>query len=268
MELDDAYDNLGHIPGAMEYIAKWVDSAAAFREQAQFSGQSQLDQSYGPTPRQSYDVFFPERPAVGLCIFVHGGYWRRFDRRVFSHVAAGPIAQGWVTALPSYDLCPNVRISEITRQISAMIHVAAEQFAGPIALAGHSAGGHLVARMLDPGSLAEDVATRLRSVTAISPVSDLRPLLRTSMNEDFRLTQDEAASESPVLMSKRRNVPVRVWVGADERPAFLDQARWLSEAWTCPLRIAGGKHHLDVIDAMIDPESQMIADILGQGVSR
>jgi hypothetical protein len=56
---------------------------------------------------------------------------------------------------------------------------------------------------------------------------------------------------------------VTVWVGADERPAFLDQARWLAETWGCGHVVAPGKHHFDVIDALADPDSQMVATLVG-----
>jgi len=263
MDLDDAYDNLGHIPGALDFPPRWDQAAAAFREAARTAGRAQLDIRYGATARQSYDVFTPSGPSSGLAIFVHGGYWRRFDKSVFSHLAEGALARGWTMAVPSYDLCPDVRISEITRQIAAMVGHVAEQVPGPIALAGHSAGGHLVARLLTPGLLEDGVVARLHRVTPISPVADLRPLLHTAMNADFRLSPREAEAESPVLMRNRIDRPVHVWVGADERPAFLDQARWLAEAWDCPLRIMPGTHHLDVIDALTDPDSEMVSDMLG-----
>ena len=46
-----------------------------------------------------------------------------------------------------------------------------------------------------------------------------------------------------------------VWVGGDERPVFLEQARWLSEAWGCGLVIDDGRHHFDVVDGLETPDS-------------
>ena len=165
--------------------------------------------------------------------------------------------------MPSYDLCPAVRIADITQQIAQAITTAAAMVAGPVVLSGHSAGGHLVARMLQPGLLPDAVAARLQHVMPISPVADLRPLLRTSMNNDFRLDEAGAIAESPVLLDHRLPVPVTVWVGAKERPVFLDQARLLAEAWGCAHVVDKGKHHFDVIDALADPESGMVQHLLG-----
>ena len=258
MELDDAYANAAHIPGAEGYPPRWAQQAVAFREALSSAGRASLAIPYGDSPRQKLDLFLPEGVPNGVCVFVHGGYWLRFDNSYWSHLAAGPLARGWAVAMPSYDLCPDVTIAGITRQIARAVTVVAEQVAGPVALSGHSAGGHLVARMAVPGVLPPEVAQRLHSIVPISPVADLRPMLKTSMNAQFGLDLATAEAESPVLM-RPMEVPVTVWVGADERPAFLDQARWLAEAWGCGHVVAEGRHHFDVIDGLASPDGAMVA---------
>lgn len=256
MELDDAYDNLNHIPDALSYEPRWSSLAAAFR--ATQNQRARIGVSYGSSPRQRFDLFSPEGTAVGLCVFVHGGYWRRFDSSFWSHLAAGPLAHGWAVAMPSYDLCPDVKIGDITRQIAHAIECIAIQQDGPVVLFGHSAGGHLVSRMLAPGMLSDPVAQRICHVTPISPLADLRPLRNTKMNTDFQLSEAEACAESPVLNTNRLPVRTRVWVGAEERPGFLDQASWQSQAWGCEMEIVPKAHHFDIIDALADPESRMV----------
>jgi pimeloyl-ACP methyl ester carboxylesterase len=81
--------------------------------------------------------------------------------------------------------------------------------------------------------------------------------MNLSMNTEFNLDQTEAESESPMLMPKP-DVPVTVWVGANERPVFLDQARWLAEAWNATHVIDPNRHHFDVIDGLIDSNSALI----------
>ena len=263
MRLDDAYANAAHIPGADAFPPRWAAQAAAFREGLIEQGLADLDVSYGDSARQRLDLFLPEATPRGLFVFVHGGYWLRFDKSVWSHLAGGMLHHGWACALPSYDLCPAVGIPEITRQIAEAVGHAAQAVAGPIRLAGHSAGGHLVARMAVPGVLPEPVAARLAHVMPISPVADLRPLLETSMNADLGLDAETAAAESPVLMRPRAGLAVTAWVGGDERPAFLDQARWLAEAWGCGHVVDAGRHHFDVIEALADQGSAMVARLCG-----
>ncbi|MRH22159.1 alpha/beta hydrolase [Rhodovulum strictum] len=266
MDWDDAYANAAHIPGAMDYPPRWAASAAAFRAHAR----GETDMPYGQHPRQRFDIFLPPGRPAGLMIFVHGGYWMRFDKSFWSHLAAGPVARGLAVALPSYRLAPEAGIPAITADIAAALPVMARLAPGPIVLAGHSAGGHLVARMLCPDiALPEPVASRLARVIAISPLADLRPLLRTRMNQTLCLDAATASAESPVLHRPRPGLPVTAWVGAAERPAFLDQARWLAEAWPgTALHIAETRHHFDVIEALETPASPLtdaVAGGLGMG---
>ena len=78
------------------------------------------------------DLYAPEascdtnRPTV---VFVHGGYWRRFDKSYWSHFSHGALAQGWRVVMPSYDLCPRVTIAEITQQMRSCVTQIAEKFA-------------------------------------------------------------------------------------------------------------------------------------------
>jgi len=153
--------------------------------------------------------------------------------------------------MPSYDLCPTVSIAEITRQIALAVQHVAGVTEGPLSLSEHSAGGHLVSRMLDRALIPTAVAERILHVVPISPLSDLRPLMNTSMNEDFKLDTEAAIAESPIFMTDRHALPVTVRVGGTERPDFLDHARWLSEAWGVGLVIAPELHHFDVIDDLL-----------------
>ncbi|MBO6898452.1 MAG: alpha/beta hydrolase [Shimia sp.] len=253
MDWDDAYSNGAYIEGAEGYPPRWEQEAAAFRDCAE----AELDVAYGDGERHKFDLFRPRGAAKGLLVFVHGGYWMAFDKSYWSHFARGAVERGWAVALPSYDLAPDVRISEITKQIAAAVTRACTLVHGPVVLAGHSAGGHLVARMICDGVLPEDVAARVSRVVPISPLADLRPLMKTAMNVKLQLDAAESDAESPMWQAPRAGVGVTVLVGAAERPAFLDQARWLSEAWDCDLVVTGGRHHFDVIDAFADPDSDM-----------
>ncbi|GGG78182.1 esterase [Salipiger pallidus] len=261
MDLSDAYANGPYIAQAETYPPRWTEAAAQFR--AALPGARRREGlAYGQSARERFDLFLPEGTARGVVVFVHGGYWMKFGREVWSHLAAGSLAAGWAVAMPSYDLCPDVRISGITAQIAAAVTAIAAEVPGPIRLAGHSAGGHLVARMPAPGVLPDDVAARIAHVMPISPLSDLRPLLHTDMNATLHLDASEAWGESPIAMATP-TVPVTVWVGADERPAFIDQARWLIEAWDATLVIDDGRHHFDVIDGLGTPGSSMLNALLG-----
>ncbi|MCP1168262.1 alpha/beta hydrolase, partial [Limimaricola sp. ASW11-118] len=132
---------------------------------------------------------------------------------------------------------------------------------GPLRLAGHSAGGHLVARMAC-ADLSPPWRDRVARIVPISPLSDLRPLMGTTMNDDLRLDREEAEAESPVLCDQV-DLPMTVWVGAAERPAFIEQARGLAAKRGCDLVQAPGRHHFDVIEELAEPDSPLTGALLG-----
>ncbi|MBN9670745.1 alpha/beta hydrolase [Roseibium aggregatum] len=259
---DDAYANAAHIEGAAEYPVRWAKEAEAFR--SGWAGK-ELDICYGKGDRQRFDLFFPRGNSKGLVVFVHGGYWLRFDKSTWSHLARGCLENGWTVCLPGYDLAPDVRIAEITQEITEAIETAAARVAGPIRLTGHSAGGHLVTRMLcEDAALPAAVISRIEKVVSISGLHDLRPLLRTEMNRKFKMTEEDAVAESPALKTPVGNCPVVAWVGSSELPEFLRQSEMLAAAW--PLTVCRhdpGLHHFNVIDGLKEPGSPLTSALLG-----
>lgn len=244
-DLSDAYANGAYIDNAGEYPPRWAKAAQSFRDS--LGARAKLDLAYGAASRQRYDQFEPEGEAKGTVVFVHGGYWRAFGKSDWSHLAAGPVARGWRVVMAGYTLAPEVRISDITAEIRRLVAT----LDGPLRLTGHSAGGHLVCR-------AAEYAER---VVSISGVHDLRPLLQTDINEALHLDAEEAAAESPVLQACPK-AEVIAWVGADERPAFVDQTRWLGDAWGAEVVIEPGRHHFDVIDSLADPHGALTKALL------
>lgn len=261
---DDAYANGAYIPGAAEYPPRWEMAAKAYRGTVS----ADLDIAYGDHPRQRFDLFWPNGTPKGLAVFVHGGYWLKFDKSSWSHLAEGARIAGWAVAAPSYVLAPEARIAEITEMISAAVTVAATKVAGPIHLAGHSAGGHLVSRLACGNApFPADVASRIGRVLSISGLHDLRPLQKTSMNGDLRLDDAEAAAESAALCAPRASTDVVAWVGADERPEFIRQTELLKTAWDGQVNISSviepARHHFDVIDGLSTPDSAITKAFIG-----
>ncbi|MEM7710279.1 MAG: alpha/beta hydrolase [Pseudomonadota bacterium] len=222
--LDDAYSNASYIPDAAAYPPRWQAAAEAFRAATPYE-----TVAYGARSTERLDIFWPEDPPQGLIVFVHGGYWRRFGRSDWSHFAAGGVAAGYAVAIPGYPLVPSVRIRDITVAVSRAVEVAARRVAGPIRLTGHSAGGHLCVRLI-MADAAPVCAERIATCVPISPMADLRPLLRQSLNADWCLDLAEAEAESPALGAPLAGPKAVVHVGVAERPSFLWQAKALGHA--------------------------------------
>jgi arylformamidase len=267
-EWDDAYANAPNIPGGSRWPEAWTEPSEIFREKLFSDGRARLDLPYAERPRNRFDLFVPRGTPKGLVVFVHGGYWRRFDKSDWSHLARGPVESGFAVAMPSYTLCPEVRIADITREIGAAIEQAAGMIEGPIRLAGHSAGGHLVTRMITTTSpLSEAVLGRIRNVVSISGVHDLRPIMKTEMNIDLKIDEADAQAESPALQTPMDGARVTCWVGGAERSEFIRQSALLANIWiglgaeTCSL-VEPDRHHFNVIDGLTDPEHPLTRTLL------
>ncbi len=257
---DDAFQNGKYISGGGEYLGMWKVKSATFRETLP-AKQRHIGVVYGRHPREVYDLFLPEGAAKGVLVFIHGGYWQTLDHTLWSHLAAGPIAHGWAVAMPGYRLCPEASIAEITHSMVAALEAISQQVNGDIIICGHSAGGHLTARMACD-DIALPCANRVRRYVSISGVHDLRPLTRTGLNEALRLDMASAAAESPALKTPRAGVELLAWVGEKERPEFLRQNNLLGNIWRGAFAKTGcvhakGHHHFSVIGDMAEPKSAL-----------
>lgn len=258
---EDAYANAANIAGGEKWPDAWTGPAADFRQLS--SKSARLDIPYGDHRREAMDLFLPKETPKGLFVFVHGGFWIRLDKSYWSHLAAGAVAAGWAVVMPSYPLCPEVRVRDIAQCVARAVTLAASQVDGPIRLAGHSAGGQIVTRLACGGTgLPEAVLDRVDRIMSISGLHDLRPLLRTQLNETIGLDNTEAIAESPALLEPAVDVPVICWVGANERSEFVRQNALLANVWR-GLGLATeaveepDRHHFDVIDGLQSANSPM-----------
>lgn len=265
---DDAYANGVNIARGDRWPEAWIRPAETFRGAMLSAGRAKLDLAYGERPRNRLDLFLPEGLVRGLAVFVHGGFWLQTDKSVWSHLAEGAVESGYAVAMPSYTLCPEVRIAEIVKEVAAAVEEAAKHVEGPLMLTGHSAGGHLASRMVTATSpLASHVQQRIRNVVSISGLHDLRPLLSTTMNEKLALDEAEALAESPALLRPMANTRITCWAGASERAEFLRQNALLANIWTglgatTTTIIEPNKHHFDILDGLTDATHPLTRTLL------
>jgi arylformamidase len=266
---ENAYANGANIAKGENWPNAWIEPAKTYRDTLAGKGRARLDIAYGDAPRSHFDLFLPESEPKGLVVFVHGGYWVRFDNSYWSHLANGPVKRGYAVAMPSYTLCPQTRISGITKEIGAAIAAAAAMVEGPIHLTGHSAGGHLATRMISATSpLPEALRSRIRNTVSISGVHDLRPMMRLALNADLKLDEAECFAESPALLRPLDGVMLTCWVGAGERGEFVRQNALLANIWTglgAMTRVVeeADRHHFSIVDGLADPDHPMVRELLG-----
>lgn len=265
---DDEFANMAHVEGSEKLLGIWAEQAAAYRKKN--SSITQI--TYGSESREYFDLVLPQGTPKGLVVFVHGGYWIRLSPADWTQLAEGACARGWAVALPGYTLAPDASITHITHQITKAIAHAADQVSGPIVITGHSAGGHLAARMMcSDTALPKAVLNRVRHTVPISGVFDLRPLMWTAMNDLLKLDEAEAVSASPVLsrpyIDAGEGPRVTFWVGAAERPEFVRQNRLMSSMWEGLGAMVSqfedpGMNHFTVVDALRDPDSALVNTLL------
>ncbi|MEZ5871196.1 MAG: alpha/beta hydrolase [Nitratireductor sp.] len=265
---DDAYANMTNVPRGEIFPELWDNRSQALRQQLEPMGRYEPKIPYAHGERNFYDLYLPQGEARGVHVFIHGGYWMRFDSSSFSFLAQGSLERGYAVAMPSYPLCPKVRISEITRDIATAIEAISARFTVPLFISGHSAGGHLATRMVcDDSALDNTTRQRIRRVMSISGVHDLRPLLRLELNSTLQLDPGEAALESAALHAPATDARIICWVGAGERSEFIRQNALLANIWTglgaetmCVEE--ADRHHFNVIDGLADTNSTMTEVLL------
>ena len=258
MSLEAEYNNRALVPDHPAVMQGWRDAAEAAR-----AATPPLAIAYGPGPREVMDLF-EAGPDAPVAVFLHGGYWQALDKDWFSGIAPAFLAHGVSLAIPSYALCPDVRLGRILRQVRAAVEAMRARSGTRPVVFGHSAGGHMAACMLSEG--------RAAAAVAISGVFDLAPLISTSLNHALALDAAEAAALSPIHWpvpdgSTPGGTVLDCVVGGDESAEFLRQSKMMAELWggrgvETRYDALPGRNHFTVLDPLFDADSALVRRIV------
>ena len=266
-ELEAQYNNVARRPDVAEVMQNWTGRSADYRGRADAS----LDCAYGGHARERIDLFRSGDNGSPLLVYIHGGYWQRGDRSMYSFVAEAFNAAGVDVAVIGYPLCPEVSMSaladSIRRALAWLYRHAAEHGLDPsrINLSGHSAGGHLTALGLatDWPAFAPDLpADLIKSGVPLSGLYRLAPLLPTTISEVLHLTDTEVEGLSPIFATPPAPVRTLVVVGGAESEQFFVQADDLAAAWGGAMPMIErydepGVDHFDLVNRLADPGSEL-----------
>ena len=257
LDYEAEYNNRARVLDHPAVMQRWREAAEAAR-----AAHPPLRIAYGRGPREVMDLF-SAGDAAPVAVFLHGGYWQALDKDWFSGLAPPLLAQGVSLAVPSYDLCPAVRLGAILGQVRAAVENIRQRTGARPVVFGHSAGGHMAACMLSEG--------RASAAVAISGVFDLAPLIPTSLNLALRLDGAEAAALSPIHWpvpdgSTPGGTVLDCLVGADESPEFLRQSRMMADHWAARgvetrYEALAGLNHFTVLDPVFDADSPLVRRI-------
>lgn len=248
LALEEEYNNRARVPEHPGIIESWARDSAAYRE-----AHPPRVIRYGEGERHTFDLF--EAGAGPALMYIHGGYWQALDKSFHSIHARGPNRLCVSVAVVSYDLCPNVRIGDIVEQVRAACAAFHRETRAPIVVSGHSAGGHLAACMLA-------TEAHVPAAYSISGLSELAPLIPTSLNEKLGLDADEAEALSPIFWPAPEGKTLDAVVGSEESSEFLRQSAEIVRMWgedgvETRYEEIEGANHFTVIAPLTDPASAM-----------
>jgi arylformamidase len=257
-ELDAAYNNSAHVADSAAKLADWSKRSAQLRAKHP----RLLDLAYGERPRNRVDVFPCSVPNAPLFVFIHGGYWQRNAKEIFSCMAQGPMARGFDVALPGYTLAPDASLTAIVAEIRAAIRWLRREGPrhgigrGRMIVGGWSAGGHLTAMTMGMPEVAASLP--------ISGVFDIEPCRLNYLNDKLNLTTDEAAALSPLHHLPTKAGPLCVAYGTAELPELQRQSQAYFQAWTKAglsgviLRLEG-HNHFSILEELAAPDGGLSA---------
>ena len=230
-----------------------------------------LDVRYGDGEKQKLDVFYCGDPGAPTLIWIHGGYWQRGDKSVYSFLATPFVQKGVNVVVVGYDLCPTVSMTRLTEELrEAMVFLWDEATTLKInrdrmTVMGHSAGGHLTEMMMATDWPARDAALPADLIKAsipVSPLSYLEPVrLTLALNENLRMDVAEADALSPMTNHPPvTNAPQLVVVGGAETDEFHRQTqmyvdKYASAARAVEMYVVPDVDHFDELNVLADPAS-------------
>lgn len=260
--LDRLYNNRLLVPECMDILQRWTQESEVVRS----STSCNIDVAYGQGEKEKLDIF----PAVAksnpapVLLFIHGGYWRSLDKADQSFLAPAFTQSGSCVVIPNYSLCPAVMVSEIVLELVkavAWVYKNIAQYGGDpsrITIAGHSAGGHLVAMLLSclwqkvDKTLPKDVVKNALSISGLFELET--PMHSPYLQDSLHLTPAEVKRISPAWMPAPKQGKLYSVVGGDESPEFLRHNHLIQEAWgkqVVPVCEAlTGLNHFTVLEAL------------------
>ena len=261
------------VPNVEGYFERSAELSVTARKELK----CEIDLAYGDTAGQKLDVFPAANKGAPVHIFIHGGYWRSLDKHYYSHVAGPMVAAGATVVVVNYDLCPEVRITDIVEQMRravVWVHGNIEKFNGDankIYVSGHSAGGHLTGMLAATDWKAESglPIDLIKGTAPLSGLFDIEPHRNSQLQPDIRLTEEEAKTQSPLYLPPVAKGSAFVAVGGGEPDLF----HWQSLAYAAHLRLHGIKaeyvsvgndNHFDITDRLANADDALTKSLIAQ----
>lgn len=205
-------------------------AAASPRPTASNPEAAKAEYSYGPDRLQKLDFWHAVQTAPApLVVFVHGGGWKRGDKRGATGLAevAHLTAQGYAFASINYRLVPAATVEQQVADIASAVAWLRDNAArlgidtSRIVLMGHSAGAHLVSLAGTDPAYFQAVGMSLADVRGVIALDGACYDVPRQIKEGSRLMASSylaAFGSDPV---RQRNLSPTFQAAAPNAPAFL-----------------------------------------------
>ena len=252
-------------------IEKWSKWSEDFRANAD----SSLDCQYGDGEKDKLDIFRCGKPNAPLFIFIHGGYWQRGDKSIYSFVAHSFVSSGIDVALIGYQLCPGASMTNIVEKIrEAIVWIwnNADDYSiskHRINVSGHSAGGHITGMVLatDWSKISNDLPEDIvKTGIPISGLYQLDPIRKTTIADALELDDAESLALSPHFFEPKTDAPILVTLGGGETPEFHWQTdnfvnKWKGLKASLDYFAEPDVDHFGVVERLANLESQIFTKV-------
>ncbi|MCW3474329.1 alpha/beta hydrolase [Limobrevibacterium gyesilva] len=232
------------------------------------------DIAYGDHPLRKVDIFPAERTGDALSpvhMFFHGGYWRAQDKEAFSFIAGALVAHGITTVIVNYELCPQSTLDAGADSAICAVewtHRHIGEYGGDpnrVSLSGHSAGAHLGAEILAVDWRARGIdPSFIRGAVLISGIYDPEPAMRTTVNQQLRLTPEIVRRRDVERRTPLVQCPVTIYVGGLEPWQWIDQSFRYSHhlhrhGWDPEVHVLPNYNHFDILQTYLRPQDPVLA---------
>jgi arylformamidase len=272
-DLARGYEIEALIPDWQQHVARMA--AASERVRKALGGR--LDVAFGPDPLQRLDLFMPPAKGAPVQVYIHGGAWRGSDKAGRAYPAELFVSAGVIWAPINYRLAPAASLDQIVDDVRLAVSWVYKNADGigadrdRIYVSGNSAGGHLAGMLLAEGweEAFAIPAGVVKGACAVSGVFDMRPIMRTSLNEALGLDERTADRNSPIRHLPAIPRPLIVAWGERETAAFKQQSRDYAAAWRAkgfPVREieVADHHHFSILAELADRDSPLARAMLDQ----
>jgi arylformamidase len=264
------------VPDSEAMMSRFDSASVVFRQN--WPHQS-LNHQYGPGERQTFDVFRPSpvQTSKGTVLFLHGGFWFSRHKDQFSFMAQAYVQAGWTFVAMTYPLMPHLSLSDLVDQTAAGLVEIDRQLTQPDgrgidAMAGHSAGAHLLAMAFHSErgrQQTKAMANQPERLVLVSGVYDPQARAAAEVSKTIGLTPNDAVLNCPLTHCSPSAIPTVLFAGAREPELwqgmghrYADQLRRMGLA-RAEQHVVAGHDHFSLLEAMANPASEIARAIMG-----